>query len=65
MAANFGQGDSGADTAVSQADVSALDAFAVANALPLPVIGAVPEPVAGGMLLVAGMGMLARRSRRI
>ncbi len=65
LAANFGQGDSGADVAVSEADVAALDAFAVANGLPLPVIGSVPEPAAtlsmGAMICAA----LSRRLRRV
>ncbi len=44
LAANFGQGDNGADLAVSPADIAALDAFAVANDLPLPTFASVPEP---------------------
>jgi autotransporter-associated beta strand protein len=64
LAANFGQGDSGADASVSQADIQALDSFAVANGLQLPAIGAVPEPVSGGLLVGAGFAMLARRRRR-
>src|SRR6202044_3745952 len=50
LAANFGQGDSGADVAVSQSDIAALDAFAVANGLPIPTIAAVPEPAVGAIL---------------
>ncbi len=66
LAANFGQGDSGADTAVSQADIAALDAFAIANGLPLPAIGAVPEPAAGSsLLLLSVVGTLHRRRRTI
>ncbi len=53
LAANFGQGDSGADVGVSVADIAALDAFAGANGLALPVAGAVPEPGAGGMVIGA------------
>jgi fibronectin-binding autotransporter adhesin len=65
LAHNFGQGDSGADAGVTQADIAALDSFAVANGLPLPAVGAVPEPVAGGLLVGAGFAMLARRRRRV
>ena len=49
---------------VSAADIAALDAFAVANGLPLPTIGAVPEPASAGLVLLAGTGMLLRRQRR-
>jgi len=63
LAANFGQGDSGADESVSAADIAALDAFAAANGLPMPVIGAVPEPASAGMVILSGLGMLARRRR--
>jgi hypothetical protein len=63
LAANFGQGDSGADVSESQADIAALDSFAIANGLPLPTIGAVPEPGVGAMLLSAGLAL--RRRRRI
>ncbi len=64
LAANFGQGDSGADDLVTPADVAALDAFAAANGLPAPVIGAVPEPASVGLLLVCGTALSARRKRR-
>ncbi len=63
LAANFGQGDSGADVAVSPADIAALDSFAIANNLPFPTIGVVPEP-ASAAILVAGITVAARRRRR-
>jgi len=63
LAANFGQGDSGAAVAVSAADVAALDAFAVANGLPLPTLSAVPEPGTVGLIALAGGATLARRRR--
>jgi hypothetical protein len=63
LAANFGQGDSGADVSVSQADIAALDAFAVANGLPLPMIGGVPEPGTGGLVVLSAIGWLGRRRR--
>ena len=64
LAANFGQGDSGADVAVSQADIAALDSFAIANGLPLPTFAAMPEPASIGAILVAGVATLSRRRRR-
>jgi autotransporter-associated beta strand protein len=64
LATNFGQGDSGADSAVSQADITALDAFATANGLSLPTPTAVPEPAAGALALAAALGVWARRKRR-
>ncbi len=63
LAANFGQGDSGAAVSVSQADIMALDAFAIANGLALPTN--VPEPASLGLLTLGGMGVLRRRRRRI
>ncbi len=59
LAANFGQGDSGAAVAVSPTDIAALDAFAVANGLPLPTFAAVPEP-ASCILLSLGATSLLR-----
>jgi hypothetical protein len=63
LAANFGQGDSGAAIAVSQADIDALDAFAVANGLPLPEISSVPEPAFGAIMLINVCLALPRRRR--
>lgn len=66
LATNFGQGDSGADVAVSQADGAALDAFATANDLPLPSFANVPEP---GVLTILAAGsstaLLHRTGRRL
>jgi uncharacterized repeat protein (TIGR03803 family)/autotransporter-associated beta strand protein len=64
LAHNFGQGDSGADVAISQTDIQALDAFALANNLTLPAIGAVPEPAAAMLLLSTSVGTLLRRRRK-
>jgi autotransporter-associated beta strand protein len=64
LAVNFGQGDNGADAGVSQSDVAALDAFAVANNLPVPTIAAVPEPAAGAIALLTAIGGLLPRLRR-
>jgi hypothetical protein len=62
LAANFGQGDN--LSAVTPADVAALDAFATANGLPVPTIAAVPEPMAMGLLVVVSAGALSRRGHR-
>jgi hypothetical protein len=59
LAANFNQGVSGG---ASAGDVAALDAFAVANGLPLPTSN-VPEPASAGMMVMAGLGILQRRRR--
>jgi hypothetical protein len=64
LAANFGQGDSGADGLVTPADIAALDAFAIANGLPVPTIGAVPEPASIGLLVLAASSALGRRRRK-
>jgi len=63
LAANFGQGDNGADTLVSPADLAALDAFAAANGLPMPTVGAVPEPSSISALSVLTFTLL-RRNRK-
>ncbi len=63
LAANFGQGDSGAAASVTQADIAALDSFAVANGLPLPAIDAVPEPGAIALAAVAAGMLIKRRGR--
>jgi hypothetical protein len=63
LAANFGQGDSDAAVAVSQADIPALDSFAIANGLPPPSIAAVPEPAVAG-LIASGVFLTARRRRQ-
>jgi len=61
LAANFNQGDSGAD--VSAGDIAAVDAFAAANDLPLPT-SSVPEPASAVMMVMAGLGIVRRRRRR-
>jgi len=60
LAANFNQGVSGAD--VSAGDVAALDAFAVANGLPL-LTSSVPEPTSAGLLTTGAVGLLLQRRR--
>ncbi len=64
LAANFGQGDSGANATVSPADFQALDAFAVANGLPLPTFANVPEPAAAALLLTTSIVTFRRRRRK-
>ncbi len=50
------------DVQVPAADWVAVDAFAAANGISLDVNN-VPEPASAGLLLAAGVGMLARRRR--
>ena len=59
LAANFGQQASGASVSLPASDWAALDAFAASNGL----MADVPEPASAGLLLMAGMGVLARRRR--
>jgi autotransporter-associated beta strand protein len=61
LAANFGQGDSGAATRISASDLTALDAFALANGLPLPIL---PEPASLGLVSLCGLALNVRRRRR-
>jgi fibronectin-binding autotransporter adhesin len=63
LAANFGQGDSGAAVAVSQADINALDSFAIANNLPLPTFSAVPEPTIAALMTLTALSALSQRRR--
>jgi autotransporter-associated beta strand protein len=59
LAANFNQFAS--QSAISSADVAALDSFAAANGISL---ASVPEPAAFGLLALGATGMLARRRRQ-
>ena len=58
LADNFNQFAS--QSAVSAADLAALDSFAAANGISL---ASVPEPAATGLLVMAGLGILNRRRR--
>jgi len=58
LADNFNQFAS--QSAVSAADVAALDTFAAANGISL---ANVPEPVSAGMMAMVGLGILRRRRR--
>jgi len=60
LASNFNQSASG--SAVAGDDLAALDAFAAANGMSL---ASVPEPASMGLILVAGLGVLARRRRSL
>jgi len=58
LAANFNQFAS--QSAVSAADLAALDSFAAANGIS---VTSVPEPMSAGMMVMAGLGILRRRRR--
>ena len=57
LADNFNQFAS--QSGVSAADLAALDAFSAANGLVMNL----PEPACGGMMLLAGLGILRRRGQ--
>jgi autotransporter-associated beta strand protein len=59
LVGNLGKSATGADITLPAADLAAIDAFASANGL----MADVPEPASAGILLMAGVGMLARRRR--
>jgi hypothetical protein len=61
LAANFNKGASGAAVGGGALSDPALVAFAEANGL----MADVPEPVAASFLALGGVGMLARRRRRL
>ena len=61
LAANFGQQASGAAVELPASDWVALDSFAAANGL----LADVPEPASAGLLLMAGLGFMARRRRAL
>jgi fibronectin-binding autotransporter adhesin len=61
LVANLGKASNGADVTLPAADLAAIDAFAAANGL----MADVPEPASAGLLIVAGLGVLARRRRSI
>jgi hypothetical protein len=58
LADNFNQ--FARQSAVSAADLTALDSFAAANGISL---ANVPEPACAGMIVMAGLGILLRRRR--
>jgi autotransporter-associated beta strand protein len=61
LAGNFGKSLGSAGDVVTAADWAALNAFAAANGL----TAAVPEPASAGLMLLAGVGVLARRRRAV
>ncbi len=60
LVGNLGRSATGAAVTLPASDLAAIDAFAAANGL----MADVPEPTSAGLLLAAGVGMLARRGRR-
>ncbi|MGD0770847.1 MAG: dockerin type I domain-containing protein [Tepidisphaeraceae bacterium] len=61
LAANFNQS---ASDGASASDLAALDAFAAADGLPVPMFANVPEPASAVMIATAGLGIFRRRRRR-
>ncbi len=59
LVSNLGKQASGADVTIPASDYAAIDAFAAAHGL----MADVPEPASAGLLLMGGLGMLARRRR--
>ncbi len=60
LVANLGKQANGADVAIPASDYAAIDAFAAANGL----MADVPEPASASMIVLAGLGLLGRRTRR-
>jgi autotransporter-associated beta strand protein len=61
LVGNLGKSASGADVTIPAADFAAIDAFAAANGL----MADVPEPASAALIVIAGMGVLARRRRSV
>jgi len=61
LVTNLGESATGADVVLPAADYAAIDAFAAANGL----MADVPEPASAALLVIAGMGVLARRRRPV
>ena len=59
LVGNLGKTASGTAIVLPAADYAAIDAFAAANGL----MADVPEPASAGLLLVTGLGFMARRRR--
>ena len=60
LVGNLGKSASGADVVLPAADYAAIDAFAAANGL----MADVPEPASVGLIVLACLGSLGRRTRR-
>jgi hypothetical protein len=59
LVGNLGRQSNGASIVIPASDLAAIDAFAAANGL----MADVPEPASASLLLVAGLGFMARRRR--
>jgi hypothetical protein len=65
LVGNLGKTATLGDIQLPSSVYAAVDAYAAANGITLTAEDSVPEPASAGLLVVAGMGVLARRRRSV